>query len=295
MKYITLEEFYGFVVAPEVVKLTEGKNGVPDLDVLEEVNRTAVAELEGYLRGLYRLPLPDPPEDAIRGIMGELMRFYLRTRRNDQNVSDSVFKLYQLAVGKLKDIQTKKIVLNAPALAGEGENAILGGTVQSWTPTQKFKNHFTGFDGLQIVVIGLCLCLASCGSSKKATKRTAALELEQHRATIEEVLTAVRLEDDMLLDFRIVETADSAGNTRKETTGTLNRKMKQEGQQEKATATTEQTQQQASGTEEATSNRVYQSPWLWIALTVGGVLLLAALFLFFKDRITGFLKPFKTS
>lgn len=146
MRYITLEEFYGFVTEPEVVKLTEGKEGKPNMDVLEEVNRAAIAEMEGYLRGLYRLPLPEPPEERIKTIMGDLMRFRLRTRRNDQNVAESVFKLYGFTVQTLKDIQTKKIVLDAPALAGEGENAILGGTVQSWTPTQKFKNHFTGFD-----------------------------------------------------------------------------------------------------------------------------------------------------
>lgn len=147
MKYITLEEFYGFVAKPEVVKLTESRNGEPDTEVLEEVNGNAVSELEGYLRGLYRLPLPDPPEDAIRAIMGELMRFYLRTRRNDQNVSESVFRLYQITIGKLKDIQNKKIILDAPGVGAQGQS-VASGTVQSWTPVQKFKNHFTGFDGL---------------------------------------------------------------------------------------------------------------------------------------------------
>lgn len=145
MKYITLEEFYAFVVKAEVVKLTEGTGGEPNLSVLEDVNFSAVSDLEGYLRGLYLLPLPEPVEPAIKTIVGELMRFYLRTRRNDQNVSDSVFKLYQLTVGKMKDIQLKKIVLNAPGLSGETAS-ITSGTVQSWTPTQKFGNHFTGFD-----------------------------------------------------------------------------------------------------------------------------------------------------
>lgn len=62
MKYITLEEFYGFVVKPEAVKLTEGRDGEPDEKVIEEVNRNAVSDLEGYLRGLYRLPLEEPVE-----------------------------------------------------------------------------------------------------------------------------------------------------------------------------------------------------------------------------------------
>lgn len=147
MKYITLEEFYGFIPPLEVVKLTEGKNGEPDMGVLEEVNNSAVSELEGYLRGIYCLPLPEPPETTIRTIMGELMRFYLRTRRNDQNVGDSVFKLYNLAVSKLKDIQSKKIILEAPAAGKPNGESVTSGTVQSWTPAQKFKNHFTGWDG----------------------------------------------------------------------------------------------------------------------------------------------------
>lgn len=147
MKYITIEEFYGFVVKGEVVKLTEGTDGEPGAAVLEEVNAAAVSEMEGYLRGLYRLPLPEPVEAAVKTIMGELMRFHLRTRRNDQNVADSVFKLYQIAIGKLTDIQKGKIVLEAPGLTGDNQ-PVSAGTVQSWTPTQKFKNHFTGFDGL---------------------------------------------------------------------------------------------------------------------------------------------------
>lgn len=84
----------------------------------------------------------------MRTIVGELMRFYLRTRRNDQNVSDSVYKLYQITIGKLKDIQQRRIVLNAEALAGNDETGLPSGGVQCWTPSQKFPNHFTGFDGL---------------------------------------------------------------------------------------------------------------------------------------------------
>lgn len=148
MKYITLEEFYGFVVKPEVVKLTEGKNGEPDEKVIEEVNQNAVSVLEGYLRGIYRLPLKEPVEPEVRRLVGELMRFYLRTRRNDQNVSPSVYKLHEITIRQLKDIKQRQIVLEAEALAGNDETGLPSGGVQSWTPSQKFPNHFTGFDGL---------------------------------------------------------------------------------------------------------------------------------------------------
>lgn len=284
MQYITPEEFYGFVVKAEVAKLTEGTNGEPNAAVLEEVNTAAVSDMEGYLRGLYRLPLPEPVEPTIKTIMGELMRFYLRTRRNDQNVSDSVFKLYQITIGKLKGIQDKKIILDAPGLAGENQ-PISAGTVQSWTPTQKFKNHFTGFDGMSVLVIGLALCFVSCGTSKKTIQRNTTLDYDLNRQKIAEILTAGKLSEFLELDFKVVETEDSSGGKRKETTGQLRKQRTEEKQQQQTETVTEQQQQQQTVAVAEESKRVYQSPWLWVALTVAGLVILVVFFLFFKKRI----------
>ncbi len=40
-------------------------------------------------------------------------------------------------------------MLDAEALAGNDETGLPSGGVQSWTPSQKFPNHFTGFDDLR--------------------------------------------------------------------------------------------------------------------------------------------------
>lgn len=145
MKYITLEEFYGFVVKAQVTSLTEGKGGEPDMTVLESVNSDVVSEISGFLRGLYRLPLPEPVDPIIRTITGDLMKFRLWTRRDSQSGTESVFKLYSVTISKLKDIQARKILLDAPGV-GNAAGSVSEGSVQSWTPAQKFKNHFTGFD-----------------------------------------------------------------------------------------------------------------------------------------------------
>lgn len=147
MKYITLEEFYGFVVKAQVTGLTEGKGGEPDLTVLEAINGDVVSEISGFLRGLYQLPLPEPIDPIIRTITGDLMKFRLWTRRDAQSGTDPIFKLYSITISKLKDIQARKILLDAPGV-GNASESISSGSVQSWTPSQKFKNHFTGFDDL---------------------------------------------------------------------------------------------------------------------------------------------------
>ncbi|MDR1756087.1 MAG: DUF1320 domain-containing protein [Culturomica sp.] len=146
MEYITTEEFYGFMVKDQVARLTDKLDGEPNMAVLEKINTDAVSEINGYLRGLYQLPLPEPVDPILKTIAGDLMRFRLLTRRDVQNQKDSsVFELYKMVLARLRDIQQKKVILDAPGAGGDSA-PVTSGTVQSWTPTQKFGNHFTGFD-----------------------------------------------------------------------------------------------------------------------------------------------------
>lgn len=146
MKYITVEEFYGFVVKAQVAAYTEGTGGEPNMEILEKVNADAASEIDGYLRGLYQMPLPEPVDPMLKTITGDLMRFRLITRRDAQNQKDSsIWELYKMVVSRLRDIQQKKIILDAPGIGGN-DASVTSGTVQSWTPAQKFGNHFTGFD-----------------------------------------------------------------------------------------------------------------------------------------------------
>ena len=145
MKYITTEGLDSILSDRSLMSLA-GKAGQTDEVLLESINKDAASEIDGYLRGIYPLPLPDPVDPLLSTICGDLMKFRLYKRRDEKAMPDTVITMYKLAVFKLKDIQTKVILLEVPA--PEGEPATGLGTVKYHTPTQKFGSHFTGFDGL---------------------------------------------------------------------------------------------------------------------------------------------------
>ncbi len=146
MKYITQEGLESILSDRSMLALA-GKDGQPDTELLEKINTDACAEIDGYLRGVYTLPLADPVDSLLTSICGDIMKFRLYKRRDEKNIPDTVVSMYKLAVSKLKDIQTRVIVLSVPE--AEGETSPEGmGTVKYNTPSQKFGNHFTGFDGL---------------------------------------------------------------------------------------------------------------------------------------------------
>jgi len=145
MKYITAEGLES-ILSDWSLKALAGKDGQADQQLLESINKDASAEIDGYLRGIYPLPLPDPVDPLLSTICGDVMKFRLYKRRDEKAMPETVISLYKLAIAKLKDIQNKTILLEVPV--PEGEPAPGMGTVKYSTPTQKFKNHFTGFDGL---------------------------------------------------------------------------------------------------------------------------------------------------
>jgi len=147
MKYITQEELDSFVSDRTLLALA-GNSGQVDAELLERINADACAEIDGYLRGVYALPLAEPVDPLLRTVCGDIMKFRLYKRRDEKAMPDSIVSMYKLAVSKLKDIQSRTIVLAVPQTEGD-ETAPEGmGTVKYNTPTQKFGNHFTGFDGL---------------------------------------------------------------------------------------------------------------------------------------------------
>lgn len=132
------------------------------------------------------------------------------------------------------------------------------------------------------LVIGLAACLPACGSSKKMAESTVRLEAQQQSHKIAEVLSAVNFSEDLVLDFKVVEKTDTSGIRQKETTGSLRRKTGRDTRQKQTETVTEQQQQQQETTGVSNSERVYQSPWLWIAFTVASIVILAVLFLILK-------------
>lgn len=147
MKYITQEQIDQFVNNREMKALAT-ENGTFDMGIIEGANSDAVSEINGYLRGVYDLPLAEPVDGLLTTLCGDIMKFRMYKRRDEKAMPDNVITMYKMAVGKLKDIQNRSVVLDVTdADSGETEAANLE-SIQYHTPTQKFKSHFTGFDDL---------------------------------------------------------------------------------------------------------------------------------------------------
>jgi phage gp36-like protein len=129
------------------LKALAGKNGVTDEELLEKANADAVGEIDGYLRGIYPLPLADPVDQQLSTICGDIMKFRLYKRRDEKAMPENVITMYKLAVSKLEKIQKRTITLDVPS-TDSGSSSTEMGTIQFKTPTQKFGSHFTGFDNL---------------------------------------------------------------------------------------------------------------------------------------------------
>ena len=146
MKYITTDGLDS-ILSDASLKALAGKNGVADEDLLEKANADAVGEIDGYLRGIYELPLADPVDQQLSTICGDIMKFRLYKRRDEKAMPENVITIYKLAVSKLENIQKRTITLDVPSTdSGSGSTEM--GTIQFKTPTQKFGSHFTGFDNL---------------------------------------------------------------------------------------------------------------------------------------------------
>lgn len=145
MKYITQEQLDAFL-NDRSLKALAGTAGVLDVDLLDKMNKMAADKIDGYLRGIYTLPLVDPVDGQLFTICGNLMRYYLYERRDAANIPDKILKLYEYTMKDLEKIQARKIILElTDENTGETEPAELD-EIRVHTPTQKFKPHFTGFD-----------------------------------------------------------------------------------------------------------------------------------------------------
>ncbi len=141
MRYVTAEEFTGHINKQVLAQLTDSKTGEPDMELLEHVNDDAASEVDDYLRGIYALPLPEPAPRTIKAITADIMKFRLYERRDAGNLPDTILKLYQIAIGKLKDIQARRLTLAAPGVDGTGSGG--SGVIKQWAPAPLFRPHFT--------------------------------------------------------------------------------------------------------------------------------------------------------
>lgn len=145
MRYITQEQLDAFLSDYSLRSLID-KAGI-----IDDINEDAASEIDGYLRGIYTLPLAEPVDRLLTTICGDIMKFRLYKRRGEGQLPELVVTMYQMAVKKLERIQERKIMLQLAADGDvppeSGSDSGLG-TIRYHTPAQKFPNHFTGFDGL---------------------------------------------------------------------------------------------------------------------------------------------------
>lgn len=146
MRYITQGQLDTFL-NDRSLRALAGNSGVIDTELLEQVNKMAADKIDGHLRGIYDLPLLEPIDGQLFTLCGKLMRYYLYERRDAASIPDKILKIFELSIKDLEKIQNRKIVLEiTDKETGETEPAELK-EIRVHTPTQKFKSHFTGFDG----------------------------------------------------------------------------------------------------------------------------------------------------
>ncbi|MDR0510918.1 MAG: DUF1320 domain-containing protein [Rikenellaceae bacterium] len=143
MRYVASEEFCAYIGQRALMQLTDSSAGTLNTELIEEVNEDAASEVDGYLRGVYDLPLAEPVDRNVKTLTADIMKFRLYKRRDEKNLPEEILKLYKMTIDKLRDIQARRFVLDAK---GIGHDSVSEGVVRYSTPSQKFKNHFTGFD-----------------------------------------------------------------------------------------------------------------------------------------------------
>ena len=136
MDYITLDQLKAEVSESVLLQLADDGTGNIDTDLLDDINRNAVGEVEGYLRGIYVLPLVSPIDPIVEKIVAGLMYSSLYRRTAAVEYLDLMTETQAVAVGKLKDISRRIIKLDHP-LVGDDDNT--SNSFRSITPDAKFQ------------------------------------------------------------------------------------------------------------------------------------------------------------
>jgi len=151
MQYSTLQSLISemsLTIVQQLAPWVEGSDevsgdffdaGVSDT-VLNAVEATAIGELHGYLRGIYALPLVAPFDPLVVQTVNELMHYQLYKQRDAANLPDKIAELYKSTLNRLKQIQNRQVVLDAPI---DVVDATQPQTFQSITPVAKFPSGFT--------------------------------------------------------------------------------------------------------------------------------------------------------
>ena len=122
MQYATQSDLETRFGTEEILQLSDpAGSGVVDSQVVSLALSDAQATIDGYLRAVYTLPLPNVPAELVR-VCCDLARFYLYADR----VTDVVQKRRDEAVAWLKDVAANRtsLALNQAVAAPEKIGAV---------------------------------------------------------------------------------------------------------------------------------------------------------------------------
>lgn len=117
MSYITIADIEARIGKQTVIAICDDDNdGEPDYGVLEGVIRDATGYVNGFLRGIYPIPLPEPIPDEVKRLTLDVAQGYLANRHAEYVRYDGG-KLLEQARKELMDLRTGKTrldVMGAP-------------------------------------------------------------------------------------------------------------------------------------------------------------------------------------
>lgn len=123
MLYVTIADLDAVLSQRDLYDLTDNLDTNAKAALLESINEDATGLVHGYLRGRYILPVAEP-DNFLKGIVKDIMKYLLYKRRDALNMPDVLLKQYADTLALLKDIQKGVIVLDAATpQAPNGNNA----------------------------------------------------------------------------------------------------------------------------------------------------------------------------
>jgi phage gp36-like protein len=114
----TLERY---ITREELTRLTDDENsGSVNIEKLNEAIVTAENEVESYLKGIYKFPLPQDLPEVLIHIIVDITIYNLYKRRMRLDMPESITNIYKEAKDKLQKIRRGELLLDLPIESEEG-------------------------------------------------------------------------------------------------------------------------------------------------------------------------------
>jgi phage gp36-like protein len=136
VEYCTYNDLLNCMAEQSVVQLTDdsGTNVVDTTKVAAAITASS-QEIDGYIRGRYRLPLAQIPE-LLRDLCARMTRFRLYDRR-ENGVPEAVAASYKAGVDVLKMISAGTVTLGEPG-SGVDHPAAEAKAITNKTPNDRY-------------------------------------------------------------------------------------------------------------------------------------------------------------